>query len=96
MPTLDYYRMQAVFAPVSLLSGMLLLMSGRRQTAMMKCGERIVGLNKNPGITLHIHENATEKELEDANKGVAKVVKKQKSIRDRQQYRYDPLAFFGL
>lgn len=93
MPTLDYYRMQAVFAPVQFAERNAPFDEWEKTDGYDEMRERIVGLNKNPGITLHIHENATEKELEDANKGVAKVVKKQKSIRDRQQYRYDPLAF---
>jgi hypothetical protein len=93
MPTLDYYRMQAVFAPVQFAERKASFDQWERTDGYEGMRQRIVGLNKNPGISLHIHDDATEQELDDASKGVAKVVKKQKSIRERQQYRYDPLAF---
>jgi hypothetical protein len=93
MPTLDYYRMQAVFAPVQFAERDAPFDEWEKTDGYIEMRQRIVGLKNNPGISLHIHENASEKEIEDARKGVNKVVKKQKSIRDRQQYRYDPLAF---
>ena len=93
MPTLDYYRMQAVFAPVQFAERDAPFQDWEQTAGLKTQQERILKLIDDPGVELHIHENATKREIEDAMKGVNKVVKKQTSIRQRQQYRYEPLAF---
>lgn len=93
MPTLDYYRMQAVFAPVQFAERQAPFDQWENIEDHVEMRQRIETLLEDPGITLHIHDDATDKEIEDANKGITKVVRKQKQIRQRQQYRYDPLAF---
>lgn len=93
LPTLDYYRMQAVFAPVQFAERAAAFDPWENIANIESHRKRIERLIEEPGISLHIHENATQQEIDDAMKGVNKVLKKQKSIRERQQYRYDPLAF---
>jgi hypothetical protein len=93
MPTRDYYRMQAIFAPVQFAERDAPFQKGEPLADFASHTQRIRNLIANPGIELHIHDNATQREVEDAMKGVNKVIQKQKSIRQRQQHRYSPLAF---
>ncbi|HSG69330.1 MAG TPA: PSD1 and planctomycete cytochrome C domain-containing protein, partial [Planctomycetaceae bacterium] len=93
MPTLDYYRMQAIFAPVQFAERDAPFQDFESTAGLEEQKSRILKLIEDPGVELHIHENATEREIEDAMKGVTKVINKQTSIRQRQQYRYEPLAF---
>jgi mono/diheme cytochrome c family protein len=92
LPTLDYYRMQAVFAPVQFADRDVPFQKFENTSGIDEGRERIDKLIEDDGITLHIAEEATEKQREEASLGIKKVKRKQGQIRKRALNRYKPLA----
>lgn len=92
MPTLDYYRMQAIFAPVQF-ADRTVPFQRVENTDGLKAGlARMQKLVKDGGIELVVPEGATEKQKQEAGLGVAKVKNKQGQIRRRALNRFKPLA----
>ncbi len=92
MPTLDYYRMQAIFAPVQFADRSVAFQRVENQNGIEDGRKRIERLAKDPGIELIIPADATKQELEEASLGIAKVKNKQRQIYGRLLNQFKPLA----
>ncbi len=91
-PARDYYRLQAVFAPMQFAERDAPFADWENTAGFDAARARIVSLIDAPGVTAVFPEAATERQRADTAKGVDKVLKKQSELRRREQYRYDPLA----
>ena len=93
IPTRDYYRMQAVFAPVQFATRPLAFMKNENTRSLKSEADRIRALQADAGIQVRVPKSATTNEIEEAKLGVAKVGKKRTQILGRLSVLDRPLAF---
>ena len=92
IPTRDYYRMQAVFAPVQFADRKVpwLPEENTRQLKVMK--ERYDRLTQNDGLKLITPSDATEQQIEEASLGLKKIRKKRDQILGRMKTGIEPFS----
>ncbi len=93
LPTRDYYRMQAVFAPIEFADRKVAWLKSENTKAVKPFTDRIRRLQKDQGLELIVPEGATAKEREEGSLGVKKVKRKRGQILQRLVKADQPLAF---
>ncbi len=98
IPTRDYYRMQAVFAPVQFVDRQVPYQAFENRKGMAAGKARFARLAKQKGIRSILTLPASEQPVADFDrdsekKGHAKVLKKRSQQLGRELKRYRPLAF---
>ncbi len=92
LPQQDYYRMQAIFAPVQFADREVPFQSWENIDGVAEGKVRTERLLKDDGIRLVVPPEYTDEQREEAGLGVAKVKNKQNQIRRRALNMYSPLA----